>query len=76
MKRAARAALAFAGAFSGVYLACCYLIPGLRIKLAADAGTYFSESIRHMAPYKSAAAVAAGLLAAGVAAALGAKREK
>lgn len=76
MKRAARAALAFAATFTGAYLACCYLIPGFRIKLAADAKTYFFESIRHMALCKSLIAAAAGQTTAACAMILGAKREK
>lgn len=36
------------------------LVPGLRIKLAADAVTYFKESIRHMIFLKSAISLVIG----------------
>lgn len=51
----------FVIAFIVTYLACCYLIPGWRIKLAADPVTYFIESIRHMVFIKVLIALAAGL---------------
>ena len=53
------AALGFA-AFIAVYLACCYRIPGWRIKLDADPLTYFWASITHMVPLKSLISLAAG----------------
>ena len=49
--------------FSAAYLAMCYLIPGMRIKLAAPPAEYFRESVRHMAPFKGAVSLAAGLIA-------------
>ena len=42
------------------YVGLCYLVPGLRIKLAADAVTYFKESIRHMIFLKSVISLAIG----------------
>ena len=47
-------------AFIGAYLACCYLIPGWRIKLEADAMTYFWASVTHMVPLKSLISLAVG----------------
>ena len=40
-------------AFAAAYLACCYLIPGWRIKLEADTLTYFWASVTHMVLLKS-----------------------
>ena len=48
MKRIIVSAAIFIGAFVISYIGLCYFVPGLRIKLAADAVTYFKESIRHM----------------------------
>ncbi len=64
MKRILLSLALFFLAFGAAYLACCYLVPGWRIKLAADAWTYFQASLRQMVPLKSGIALAAGLLAA------------
>ena len=48
MKRIIVSAAIFIGAFVISYIGLCYFVPGLRIKLAADAVTYFKESIRHI----------------------------
>jgi hypothetical protein len=53
MKRFILSAVIFLAAFVISYMGLCYLVPGLRIKLAADAATYFRESIRHMVLLKS-----------------------
>ena len=63
IKRAILAAILAAAIFAAVYLAMCYLIPGIRIKLAAPPAEYFRESVRHMAPFKGAVSLAAGLIA-------------
>ena len=47
-------------AFVAAYLACCYLIPGWRIKLEADTLTYFWASVTHMVLLKSLISLAAG----------------
>ena len=52
-----------AAVFAAVYLAMCYLIPGMRIKLAAPPAEYFRASVRHMAPLKGIVSLAAGLAA-------------
>ncbi|MCI8360152.1 MAG: hypothetical protein HFE86_02310 [Clostridiales bacterium] len=43
----------FLVAFIVFYIGLSYLVPGVRIKLAADATTYFIESIRRMICLKS-----------------------
>lgn len=58
--------LIFAAAFFGSYLGLCYLVPGWRIKLAADPLTYFVKSIGHMAPLKGVIALAVGAVPAGI----------
>lgn len=47
-------------AFVAAYLACCYLIPGWRIKLEADTLTYFWASVTHMVPLKGLISLAVG----------------
>lgn len=61
MKRIGVSVALFFIAFIATYLACCYLIPGWRIKLEADTVTYFIESIRHMVLIKGLIALAVGL---------------
>ncbi len=51
--------------FVASYVGLCYLVPGLRIKLAADAVTYFNESIRHMILLKSIISLIIGSVLAG-----------
>ena len=46
------------------YLSLCYLIPDLRIKLAADPLTYFLQSVRHMLPFKTFLSLLVGITAA------------
>ena len=53
MKRIMVSVTIFIVVFIVSYVGLCYLVPGLRIKLAADAVTYFKESIRHMIFLKS-----------------------
>ena len=53
MKRIMVSAAICTVVFVASYVGLCYLVPGLRIKLAADAVTYFNESIRHMILLKS-----------------------
>ncbi len=48
------------------YLACCYMVAGWRIKLDADAATYFFASIKSMVLIKGIISSAAGLLAGAV----------
>ena len=64
-KPAISAAIFFLGAVSS-YVGLCYLVPGLRIKLAADTGTYFVESLRHMVFLKGVISLAIGAALAGV----------
>ena len=63
MKRVILSVLLTVAVFSAAYLAMCCLIPGMRIKLAAPPAEYFRESVRHMAPFKGAVSLAAGLIA-------------
>lgn len=53
-------------AFIAAYLACCYLIPGWRIKLEADTVTYLIKSIHHMVFIKGLIALAVGLVVGAV----------
>lgn len=64
MKKFILSAAIFLAAFMISYMGLCYLIPGLRIKLAADAMTYFIKSIRHMVPLKSIISFVIGLVLA------------
>ena len=66
MKKVGASVALFAIAFIAAYLACCYLIPGWRIKLEADTVTYFIESVRHMAFIKGLIALAVGSAAGAV----------
>ena len=66
MKKTLWSGILFLLAFALVYLALCYLVPGLRIKLSAPPAEYFRESIRHMVWFKGAIALVAGLAAAGL----------
>lgn len=43
----------FTVVFCAAYLACCYLIPGWRLKLEADPCTYFVATIRSMVLIKA-----------------------
>lgn len=60
MKRIMVSAAIFIVSFVVSYVGLCYLIPGLRIKLAADAVTYFKESICHMIFLKSVISLVIG----------------
>lgn len=53
MKKIILPAMIFFAAFTASYIGLYYLVPGLRIKLAADAVTYFMESISFMVLFKS-----------------------
>lgn len=62
MKRILLPAALAVAAFAVIYILLCYL-PWMRIKLAADALTYFVESVRHMFLFKT---VISGAVAAAV----------
>lgn len=64
--KAILAALLFCAGALGAYIGLCYLVPGWRIKLAADPLTYFVKSIAHMAPLKGVIALAVGAVPAGI----------
>lgn len=64
MKKSLISAILAVIAFMAAYVALCYLVPGWRLKLAAPAGAYFIQSLRHMALLKGIFAMAAGLVAA------------
>ena len=66
MKKTGLFIVFFMVAFAAAYLACCYLVPGWRIKLAADSFTYFLESIKHMAFLKSMISLGVGLIAGAI----------
>ncbi len=44
----------------------CYLIPGMRIKLAAEPMEYFAESIKHMALFKSTVSLLLAVIAGSI----------
>jgi hypothetical protein len=48
------------------YIGLCYFVPGLRIKLAADAMTYFVESISHMILFKGILSLVIGFVFASI----------
>ena len=54
----------FVVVFALVYVGTCYLIPGLRIKLAAEPMVYFIESLQHGVAFKATISSAIGLAAA------------
>ena len=60
MKRIMVSVAIFIVVFIVSYVGLCYLVPGLRIKLAADAVTYFKESIRHIKKKKSVISLVIG----------------
>ena len=66
MKKAIVNVVVFVIVFCAAYLMLCFMVPGMRIKLAASAGRFFLESIRHAAPVKAAASAAAALITAAV----------
>ena len=60
MKRIMISVAIFIVVFIVSYVGLCYLVPGLRIKLAADAVTYFKENIRHIIFLKSVISLVIG----------------
>jgi len=62
MKKGLLSLFLFIGGFILCYLAMCYLVPGLRIKLAAEPMVYFIESVKSMALIKSLLSLAVGVL--------------
>ena len=66
MKRIILSAAIFLAVFIFSYISLCYLIPGWRIRLAADATTYFIESIRHMIFLKSIISFVIGAVLASI----------
>lgn len=66
MKKSVLSLIWFIFAFAAAYLSLCYLVPDLRIKLAAEPFVYFIENIKHMAPLKTAVSFVAGIAAAAV----------
>ena len=76
MKRAGFSIALFIVVFVAAYLACCYFIPGWRIKLAADTTTYFIASIKSMSFIKSLVALMAGLIAGTIPALINKRKNK
>ncbi len=64
MKKLLRSLVLFAVGFAAAYLAMCYLVPGLRIKLSAPPAEYFRESVQHMVLFKAAVSLLVGAAAA------------
>ncbi len=62
MKKHTSSATVFGLAFILVYLCLSYFVPAWRLKLEADAMTYFEESMKHMFVIKAAISFAAGAL--------------
>ena len=52
--------------FAAAYLALCYLVPGLRIKLAAPPMEYFFASITHMFFFKALLSSLIAVIAAAI----------
>lgn len=66
MKKIGLSVAIFLVVFIGSYMGLCYVVPGLRIKLEADAMTYFVKSIRHMALFKGIMSLFIGLVLASI----------
>ncbi len=65
MKKMMVSAAIFIVVFVISYIGLCYFVPGLRIKMAADAVTYFRESICHTIFLKSIISCVIGAMFAG-----------
>lgn len=63
MKKAGLSIILFLTVFVLTYIGTGYFVPGWRIKLEADALTYFLKSLGALVPVKFAIALAAGLIA-------------
>ena len=64
MKKHLLSLLLFLIGFTAAYLAMCYLVPGLRIKLSAPPAEYFRESVQHMVLFKAVVSLLVGAVAA------------
>lgn len=53
MKKKSLSAILFLITFVAAYLFICFGIPGMRIKLEAEPVKLFTESIKHMMPFKT-----------------------
>lgn len=62
MKKTGLSISLFFIAFVFTYIGLCYLVPSLRIKLAADSVTYFLESLKTLAPIKALISLVVGLI--------------
>lgn len=62
MKKTGLSINLFLIAFALTYIGLCYLVPGWRIKLAADNLTYFFESLKTLAPIKCLISLVVGLI--------------
>lgn len=62
MKKTGLSISLFLIAFAFTYIGLCYLVPGWRIKLAADNLTYFFESLKTLAPIKCLISLVVGLI--------------
>ncbi len=63
MKKVILPIVLFLLAFVLTYIGSCYLVPGWRIKLAADSRTYFLKSLKTLVPMKLLVSFLAGLMA-------------
>ncbi len=63
MKKATLPIIVFVTAFIICYICICFLIPGFRIKLAAEPMEYFIESLKHMAMIKSIISIFIAIIA-------------
>jgi len=66
VKRMILSALLGITGFCVTYLCLCYLVPGWRIKLAAEPVVYFVESLKSMAFLKGVISIFVGALLAAV----------
>lgn len=66
MKKTILTAILFLVVFAAVYLALCFLVPGLRIKLAAPPMEYFFTSLGHMVFFKALISALVSIAAAAI----------
>lgn len=75
MKKKILPIILFVIVFVVCYISLCYMVPGLRIKLAAEPMEYFTKSIQQMIPLKSAISAIVALIAAGITMTIGKKHK-
>lgn len=66
MKKTLITILVFILTFVITYVGLCYLVPGLRIKLAAEPMVYFVKSISHMVGFKGMISLVMGVIVSAI----------